>query len=742
MPRPSEQSWLRRRLAQLGRALDPGADDRRALLLRLKDLRARDEEYQVRDDRRLKRIESAVGLIADAVGDGQRQLAELRGLTRRQQAATVRLAEQLHIEQMGGAAQRKVEARLARLARTRLPIIVGPWSGEVGFELLYWVPFLQWACRAYSLSPDRLVVISRGGVAGWYRHVARHYADALDFLTPEMFRQAASDRLKQWRVRRFDRRLIRQVMRTRGLRQAHVLHPSLMYALFNSYWSDWPSTREIDRFTRFVPLAPPPGGSTDLALPASFVAVRFYFSDCFPDTPANRSLAARIVRGLAAHTDVVLLNNDLQIDDHHDFTPEASGRVHHLQAAMRPENNLAVQTAAIARAKAFVGTYGGFSYLAPLYGVPSVAFYAEKTFEQRHLELAQRAFDRIGHARLTAIDIRQAPPLAAALAGLAPEGSRSDVQPADLRLSLEPLEWGERFERLHERERAIAADKAVVTSLRDALAIEALEELRPGWDGAILKHRVQELPARRMRTVLTHATETLRTREIRSLVESVGGPLDATADRPFGTGFDERVVEIPLALRVAALDVPGRVLDAGSALNVPVVRQLHPKVAAHLTHFTLPGSDEPIWRGDPNVTYRFGDLRALPFEPASFDRIVCVSTLEHVGMDTTRFGAARAPGTPETATAAVAELVRVLATGGTLLLTVPYGCAADRGWYRVFDARALDELLQPAAGNAVERRFFYYDKGWVESGPEVPDAAREADGDIIAGVAIVQVRKP
>ena len=36
---------------------------------------------------------------------------------------------------------------------------------------------------------------------------------------------------------------------------------------------------------------------------------------------------------------------------------------------MTPENNLAVQTEVIRGAEAFVGTYGGFSYLAPLCGV-------------------------------------------------------------------------------------------------------------------------------------------------------------------------------------------------------------------------------------------------------------------------------------------------------------------------------------------------------------------------------------
>jgi hypothetical protein len=74
---------------------------------------------------------------------------------------------------------------------------------------------------------------------------------------------------------------------------------------------------------------------------------------------------------------------------------------------MTPEGNLAVQTAVIAGARAFVGTYGGYSYLAPLYGVRSLAFYSDPdAFFAHHLDFARRTFRRLGAASLMPLDVR------------------------------------------------------------------------------------------------------------------------------------------------------------------------------------------------------------------------------------------------------------------------------------------------------------------------------------------------
>ena len=47
-------------------------------------------------------------------------------------------------------------------------ILVGPWRGEVGTEVSYWMP---WVARAAQQIPDfwsRAVVVSRGGMGRLY----------------------------------------------------------------------------------------------------------------------------------------------------------------------------------------------------------------------------------------------------------------------------------------------------------------------------------------------------------------------------------------------------------------------------------------------------------------------------------------------------------------------------------------------------------------------------------------------
>ena len=61
---------------------------------------------------------------------------------------------------------RALERDLAATGRAAAtPIVAGPWLGEVGFELLYWVPFLRWFAERFAVAPERLLVVSRGGTA-------------------------------------------------------------------------------------------------------------------------------------------------------------------------------------------------------------------------------------------------------------------------------------------------------------------------------------------------------------------------------------------------------------------------------------------------------------------------------------------------------------------------------------------------------------------------------------------------
>jgi hypothetical protein len=305
-----------------------------------------------------------------------------------------------------------------QIAASGRPVLIGPWTGEVGFELLYWIPFIEWLRARWQLSPDREVIVSRGGVASWYRQSADRYLDILSLFSADEFRAAvAEEKRKHRRPGAFDARVTEAVVRHRGLGDIDVLHPGLMFRAFAPYWSDEAGYALIDQFTR-PRLLERPAETVRAPLPAAYVAVRFYFSECFPATPENRLFARSVVSSLAERATLVVLNPGFAVDEHADWMPDSRERIISIGDGLTPERNLAVQSAVIAGARAFVGTYGGYSYLAPLYKVPAVAFYSRPSFKLHHLHAAQRAFSQIGGAALMPIDVAQAGVVQMALGAL------------------------------------------------------------------------------------------------------------------------------------------------------------------------------------------------------------------------------------------------------------------------------------------------------------------------------------
>lgn len=302
----------------------------------------------------------------------------------------------------------RLQRELAAIVAQPGPVLAGPWLGEVGFELLYWVPFLAWFADRFDVAPERLMVLSRGGTESWYRSFASGYADVFDQVSPETFRDQHDARVreigeqKQTRATRFERQLVDELARRRGTRGHALVHPSLMYELLNPFWWGHVSTAWVHRHSRYRRL-PRPDATGVPALPPTYTAVKFYFNECFPSTPRNRALAADVVRRLAARGPVVVLTTGLNLDDHGADTSQHAG-VHYLPESLDPARNLHVQSAIVAGATAFAGTYGGFAYLAPFYGVPSIVYYDDPSgFSARHLAMARSAFDAIGSGGLLSV---------------------------------------------------------------------------------------------------------------------------------------------------------------------------------------------------------------------------------------------------------------------------------------------------------------------------------------------------
>ena len=186
---------------------------------------------------------------------------------------------------------------------------------------------------------------------------------------------------------------------------------------------------------------------------------------------------------------------------------------------------------------------------------------------------------------------------------------------------------------------------------------------------------------------------------------------------PAGFGFrlDERVVEYPwLFSRLPA--GPGRLLDAGSALNFDFLVDLPTLQNKHLQICTLAPEDNCFWQ--KGVSYVFDDLRNLPYRDNLFDWITCISTIEHVGMDNAIYtsDAAKRESLTSDYLQALRELRRVLKPGGSIYLSVPFGKAANLSWYQVFDQRMIEILIDaftPVSHSA--DYFLYHADGWRNS---------------------------
>jgi SAM-dependent methyltransferase len=177
--------------------------------------------------------------------------------------------------------------------------------------------------------------------------------------------------------------------------------------------------------------------------------------------------------------------------------------------------------------------------------------------------------------------------------------------------------------------------------------------------------------------------------------------------------WDDRLVELPWLLS-RYRDEP-RVLDIGYAYAEPAyLAALLELGAEELVGVDLAEADIPGMR-----TFR-ADVRELPFPDGSFDVAFCVSTLEHVGRDNRRYGYAEEPheGGMETA---LAELRRVLARDGRLLVSVPCGEPQEHGWYVQLDPAGWRRVFE-AGGFAVFELEAYEQRpdGWraaPEGGP-------------------------
>jgi len=149
-------------------------------------------------------------------------------------------------------------------------------------------------------------------------------------------------------------------------------------------------------------------------------------------------------------------------------------------------------------------------------------------------------------------------------------------------------------------------------------------------------------------------------------------------------GVNERIVEVPYVFRaLAGTPARARVLDVGSAEST--VSLSLAALGYEVTSLDL--REYPLEH--PSLEAIASPLDEWDAEEASYDAIICLSSIEHFGVGA--YGEASGEGGSDRA--AIEKLLTLAKPGALLILTVPFGRARRTDTERVYDRGTLDALL-------------------------------------------------
>lgn len=204
----------------------------------------------------------------------------------------------------------------------------------------------------------------------------------------------------------------------------------------------------------------------------------------------------------------------------------------------------------------------------------------------------------------------------------------------------------------------------------------------------------------------------------------------------FGTGDSERCIEIPWSLYLYAGE--STVLDVGYAhAEKRYISELLSLKIPHLHGIDL------VEKNIEGIIPHTMDIRKTGFKDNFFDMVLCISTLEHIGRDISRYTHDTREIQGNGDFEALTEIVRITKNNGKIVLTVPYGKEADYGWQINYNDRRFQKLLTTVPLQIVIEEYFIYSDGWKKCDKKSLEKVEYMDNNAqaAAGLACVLLKK-
>ena len=206
---------------------------------------------------------------------------------------------------------------------------------------------------------------------------------------------------------------------------------------------------------------------------------------------------------------------------------------------------------------------------------------------------------------------------------------------------------------------------------------------------------------------------------------------------------DERVIEYAWCVdRLChAIERPDRLLDVGCVLNQAFCAEALESLIPERWFLNL--TYEPLhWPGRSSMVVN--DIRACVLPSSYFDVVASLSTLEHIGLDNSRYTGGHEiddMGFGASLESALTEMSRVTRPSGSVLITVPFGRPEERPSFRVFGRADVERMIEILGRQACTVEFFRVTEGQGWYPCEVDQSQHAVFGsDVPAAKAIACVR--
>ncbi len=269
-----------------------------------------------------------------------------------------------------------------------VPVVIGPWIGEIGHELQYWIPFIRKIKDEGYFGSRRIAVISRGGVDGWYSGITDEYHEIFDYMNGEEFKKilVTRDLKKQVVLTNEEDELVGKIVKKKSLGKYILIHPSVMWVAIAPYFEYQPDRPQVnleclfemlsfirnndpfEKYSRIVDA---------LKLPEDYFAVKFYTSTQYVPNEEKAKFMFDFMTNLTKKNHAVVMGLSRTVDDHLMISFNDFKNLTDVSHQLELSSNLGVQTEIVRRSKGYVGTCGGMALLPIFLGKMSLSFITE-----------------------------------------------------------------------------------------------------------------------------------------------------------------------------------------------------------------------------------------------------------------------------------------------------------------------------------------------------------------------------